>query len=232
MDSTSVLSVSKRLVQRLPDRMNPVLRRQCHRSTAIIEQKFLDLTDIPSVRWPYNLQVAFRRLACRSCWPGTHPAVNTPMHILLGTDGSSHAIAAAVRALELFVPTHILTLVAVGLTPPIAFQGFESGFSGGIASKEEVEAAFRRSEASSRAALASTLSALESAPRPGTIHELVETGEPGDLLCRLASDLKVDVVVVGSRGRGAVKRALLGSVSTYVMHHAACPVLVVPSEPR
>ena len=159
-----------------------------------------------------------------------YPADTMPMHILLGTDGSSHAIAAGARALELLAPADTLTLLAVAPTPAIAFQGFESGFAGGMASTADVEAALKGSEVEARAALAATVSALQSSPQRGTLHQLVETGEPGALLCRLAIDLKVDVVVVGSRGRGVVKRALLGSVSTYVTHHAVCPVLVVPSK--
>lgn len=154
------------------------------------------------------------------------------MHILLGTDGSSHAIAAGSRALELLAPADTLTLLAVAPTPAIAFQGFESGFAGGMASTKEVEAALKSSELEARAALAATVAALETAPPSGTIHQLVESGEPGALLCQLAIDLKVDVIIVGSRGHGVLKRALLGSVSTYVTHHAVCPVLVVPSKTR
>jgi nucleotide-binding universal stress UspA family protein len=36
--------------------------------------------------------------------------------------------------------------------------------------------------------------------------------------------------VLGSHGWGALKRAIFGSVSTGVLHHARCPVLVVPAE--
>lgn len=37
-----------------------------------------------------------------------------------------------------------------------------------------------------------------------------------------------DLLVIGSRGHGAVTGLLLGSVSTYCLHHAECPVVVVP----
>ena len=42
-----------------------------------------------------------------------------------------------------------------------------------------------------------------------------------------AADLKVDLIVIGSRGLGGFKRVLLGSVSIGVVTHAHCPVLVV-----
>ncbi|KAL6521234.1 hypothetical protein OROGR_017803 [Orobanche gracilis] len=56
---------------------------------------------------------------------------------------------------------------------------------------------------------------------------LVLQGDPKDKICEAAEDLHVDLVVVGSRGFGMVKRALLESVSNYCAHHAYCPVLVV-----
>jgi nucleotide-binding universal stress UspA family protein len=37
----------------------------------------------------------------------------------------------------------------------------------------------------------------------------------------------VDAIVIGSRGRGAIKRALLGSVSTHVANNTECPVIVI-----
>src|SRR5262249_13314232 len=53
---------------------------------------------------------------------------------------------------------------------------------------------------------------------------LVE-GDPSDTLVAEAGD--ADLIVVGSRGRGGLKSALLGSVSGHVIQHAACPVAVV-----
>jgi nucleotide-binding universal stress UspA family protein len=58
-------------------------------------------------------------------------------------------------------------------------------------------------------------------------------GNPGETLVEQSKG--AELLVVGSRGRGALASALLGSVSSYALHHAACPVLVVrlhPEHPR
>lgn len=54
----------------------------------------------------------------------------------------------------------------------------------------------------------------------------IETGDPGPTLCAVAEHLHADLLVVASHGRGPLGRALLGSVSTHVVQHAPCPVLV------
>ena len=46
-------------------------------------------------------------------------------------------------------------------------------------------------------------------------------------VCQLAEKLNVRMVIVGSHGKGAIRRALLGSVSTYLTQHCTRPVLVV-----
>lgn len=55
-------------------------------------------------------------------------------------------------------------------------------------------------------------------------------GDPVDALLDAVSACDADLLVVGSRGEGLARRALHGSVSTNVLHHASCSVLVVKSE--
>jgi nucleotide-binding universal stress UspA family protein len=50
---------------------------------------------------------------------------------------------------------------------------------------------------------------------------------PGDVLVEQAQG--ASLLVVGTRGHGAVGNLLLGSVSQFVIHHASCPVVVVPT---
>ncbi len=56
---------------------------------------------------------------------------------------------------------------------------------------------------------------------------MVWEGEPGPAIVEAAEAERVDLVVVGTRGRNRVERAVLGSVSDHVIRHAHCPVLIV-----
>ena len=47
------------------------------------------------------------------------------------------------------------------------------------------------------------------------------------LITGVAEEIGADLIVVGSRGLGGLKRALMGSVSESVVRHAHCPVLVM-----
>ncbi|KAF0929735.1 hypothetical protein E2562_024427 [Oryza meyeriana var. granulata] len=60
---------------------------------------------------------------------------------------------------------------------------------------------------------------------------VVVEGEPREALCRAAEDAGAGLLVVGSRGLGAIKRAFQGSVSDYCVHRASCPIMVVKPPP-
>lgn len=55
-------------------------------------------------------------------------------------------------------------------------------------------------------------------------------GRPAEQIVKLSEELGVGVIVLGSRGLSALRRALLGSVSESVVRHAHCPVFVVRSD--
>jgi nucleotide-binding universal stress UspA family protein len=55
----------------------------------------------------------------------------------------------------------------------------------------------------------------------------VATGEPADAIVRLATDLGVDLIVMGTHGRTGLQHVILGSVAEKVVRHAPCPVLTV-----
>ena len=58
------------------------------------------------------------------------------------------------------------------------------------------------------------------------VTTILREGHAADVLCDEATS--ADLLVVGSRGLGGFRGLLLGSVSQQVVHHAPCPVVVVP----
>jgi nucleotide-binding universal stress UspA family protein len=61
------------------------------------------------------------------------------------------------------------------------------------------------------------------------IRRILVEGDPRDALTKASED--AELLVVGSRGHSTVAEVLLGSVSSYCVHHAACPVVVI-REPK
>ena len=62
-------------------------------------------------------------------------------------------------------------------------------------------------------------------PDPGAVTVRGMSGVPSEELLRASAD--AELLVVGARGIGGLRRMLLGSVSTAVLHHARCPVVVI-----
>jgi nucleotide-binding universal stress UspA family protein len=69
--------------------------------------------------------------------------------------------------------------------------------------------------------LASTL------PQDLPVTRVLRRGDPAEEILRLVRDEPVDLICMGARGRGRVSGALLGSVSTAVLHHSPVPVVVL-----
>jgi nucleotide-binding universal stress UspA family protein len=137
--------------------------------------------------------------------------------ILVAIDGSPDADAALAQAIDLAEAEHArLTLFAAVATPPVeAYWGGDGAVAAEIATRAETDA-----QAVLRAAVdrvpddLPVTSILSKEPvRPALIHE-IRAG-------------RHDLIVMGSRGRGALRSALLGSASHYVLNHSPAPVLIV-----
>jgi len=146
------------------------------------------------------------------------------MNVLIGTDGSDEALDAAATALPLLASPAIVTVVCVVETPGVVTEELGAGMGGGVQDPEEIDRAWANENAMAAAAIDRTVAALGTAAR---VEHAIEFGDAGAALCRLAEERESDVIVIASRGHGALRRALLGSVSTHVVHNAPCPVMVV-----
>jgi nucleotide-binding universal stress UspA family protein len=145
-----------------------------------------------------------------------------PTRILLATDGSQEAELAALRAVELADATDSeLHVVHVGVVP-IFLQSYPGtlGYYGKLYEQIEEESRQRLRELSLRVKAAG-----------GTVAGAhLRMGEVALEIVALAEELGAGLIVMGSRGLGGVRRALMGSVSDSVVRHAHCPVLVVRQE--
>lgn len=143
--------------------------------------------------------------------------------VLIATDGSDVAVAAARRGLSLLAPDSEVTVITVvPLIMPVTGipqAGIGTGF---VADSQIIEDAEDARLDSARADVDATVAALgiEATGR-------VEHGFPGETICDVARGDRFELIVIGSRGAGVLKRVLLGSVTEHVLRHAPCPVLVV-----
>lgn len=139
-------------------------------------------------------------------------------NILVGVDGSKPSVDACHFAMGLAEQAGAkLTFVFVIETPQVIPVGPLSGYVTTSAARSDEDV--RKAEA---------LVEQIAKERPGlSVTTRVELGQPDEVICELAGQLKSDLVVVGARGHSAAQRFLMGSVSDRVVHHAPCPVLVV-----
>ncbi len=138
-------------------------------------------------------------------------------NILLAIDGSADSEEALTQAIDLAVSQNArLTLFSAAVGPPSsAYLGGGAGVAATIAADAEAEADKLLRKAVDRVPEGVSVTSIES-------NEPVRAA----LLAQVKSG-KHDLIVMGSRGRGAVRSALLGSVSHFVLHHSPVPVLVV-----
>jgi nucleotide-binding universal stress UspA family protein len=152
-----------------------------------------------------------------------------PIKVLLATDGSEEASSATEAAVEICEKTgsemHVVHVYGVVLIYPLHPEATDPG---GVELENPVleEELENLSEQRAREILDMEVEKVRSAGGTVAQAHLKEGGVPHEIVA-LAEDLGVGLIVVGSRGLGGIRRALMGSVSESVVKHAHCPVLVV-----
>ena len=141
------------------------------------------------------------------------------MRVLLAYDGSPCAEAALQLAAKLPwpAPTRLTVVSVIDRRDIVGYGEAALLYAASASTERELAAAAQR-------ALAEAAGKLRAPGR--TVETRLEHGRPGATIVQLAGEQAADLILVGSRGLGPWSALLLGSVSTEVVDHAPCPVLV------
>ena len=138
-------------------------------------------------------------------------------NILLATDGSAHAWEALAYAQDLALREQAQVVVVHAFDPVPSYLGdpwrnrvMARHVSAGEEVADEAAAALREAGVE-------------------VVVEVLE-GPPAEAILRVAQVRSCDLIVMGSRGHGALTSLLLGSVSHRVLVHARAPVMIVRAE--
>lgn len=146
------------------------------------------------------------------------------MKVLVATDGSNASksvIEATCAAIVKPEETSVKIISAIEPIAPMAAEPFavSAEYYGEIEAQANEHAKEFTAEAVSRL--------KEICPNMADVSSEVFRGGAAQTIVETATDWDADLIIVGSHGYGFWSRALLGSVSNSVVHHAPCSVLVV-----
>jgi nucleotide-binding universal stress UspA family protein len=141
-----------------------------------------------------------------------------PTRILLATDGSAEAKLATTTAADLAQRTNSeLHVVTVGPDYPL-YELPEH--------PADFEDVLREQRREANEVLEQQVKRVEESG--GTVSEShLREGRADEEIVVLAQNIGAGMIVMGSRGQGRIRRALMGSVSDSVVRHAHCPVTIV-----
>lgn len=144
-----------------------------------------------------------------------------PTKVLLATDGSEEAVLAARTTVDLVEKTGSELHVVFVMRTRSAFEYDAMGFDVGEPHEELREMGKRM--------LDDYVRQIEDAG--GAVAGAhFRMGRPDEGIVAVAEEIGAGLIVLGSRGLGGVRRALMGSVSDSVVRHAHCPVMIVRPE--
>jgi nucleotide-binding universal stress UspA family protein len=149
---------------------------------------------------------------------GGNPMSIFPTTILLATDGSEEAQLAATTAADLAQKTNSeLHLITVGPDLPL-YELTEH--------PADFEDVLRKNRREAKEMLEQQAKRMEESG--GTVSEThLREGRAEEEIVEVAEEIGAGLILMGSRGHGRLRRALMGSVSDAVVRHAHCPVTIV-----
>ena len=137
--------------------------------------------------------------------------------IVVGVDGSAGGEAATKLGGELARHHESVVYLVHAVPLPPVVVGVDQAIS---------DESLEYFENAAEVALGKATAALD---EMGVKHEqIVRPGGAADLILDVAADHMADLIVVGHRGLGAMKRFILGSVSSKLAHHTKCALLLAP----
>lgn len=143
--------------------------------------------------------------------------------VVVGIDGSDESVNAARFAADL-PPGARRAVQLVGVVEPIHFPSCAPAVI-----HPQLRAAIDALKEERRTVLGKAMDQVIPLfeAHGAAVSRVLPEGHPAPTIARMASDTGADLIVVGARGLGGVKRLLLGSVSETVLRAARCPVLIV-----
>jgi nucleotide-binding universal stress UspA family protein len=138
--------------------------------------------------------------------------------IIVGIDGSARSRKALEWAVREAGIRHAPLTVLTVCQPVTGFLGSAVAYPGDLEEHARKAAIEEVEEVTEQMAFEG---------RPASVAVQAVLGIPAEELLKAAAD--ADMIVVGSRGAGGFKKLRLGSVSSHVVHHGHCPVVVIRS---
>ncbi|NNE64983.1 MAG: universal stress protein [Pyrinomonadaceae bacterium] len=148
------------------------------------------------------------------------------MKILIATDGSEYSDEAVKKVCDFVRIDEATALKVISVAEPVAPSA-----PFGVSDEYYIQVR----EALEKAAVTDVDNAFELvtecvAGRTASVEKATLSGKPAEAILEAADNWRADLIVVGSHGRGFFGRMLMGSVSSAIVKHAECSVLVVRKE--
>ncbi|CAG2229664.1 unnamed protein product [Mytilus edulis] len=145
--------------------------------------------------------------------------MDTKQNVVIAVDGSKCCLSALQQySEELMESNHHVVAVLVGERTDVAFNAI------GPLDKSLVKALIEAEEQKISEKISRVKTCMDECKIKGEIVRAF--GEPGPAILDKAKELKASFIVTGSRGLGKLRKTLLGSVSSYLLHHAHIPIVV------